>query len=540
MGLTNPGRALGRFSLLSISWKLLTLSGIPLFSTNLFLLASILALFVWLNLSFLIGALVWFIKITKAVPFEFVEVFRKDPFLALHFSLYSSMISLLLCLLPSAALFTLTIWPFGPPPPRSPLRWRLHKELYFDCSAVLSTDIFLSIRANVRPRSSQWIPTKLTSSPISFYSASASVSIPLQLFLGSPSIALFSFLNMYLRWRPNSSHVSRPYAVSLLPHGAPLKSPSMFCINFFSAPSHQRFTRMVSLSKRYQYHQIGTPPPSGQSRHHRLPLVVPYPTSILRGFVTSPTSHPDSFRSFILWAGSSSPNLLSHFRCGHTWSETKTLQIVLESFYLHSFAHASFYFSYGGSSFLPFLSSLEPAFFHCGVHPFLLMLPLWSPSLTKVRLSPTLTLCPLMIWYSGQTALFLFLLARAALASLPTALSVALRPLFPFRQAQYAQVFLLKPTPFCTLFAGLGSTNKSAIFLLFSYYLTLVLFSPPCSLLHLSSYLKLCGRSGRNCLLSSPVLSGYNGSPDTHFSRGTTRLISWPDRKRYLRPLQSL
>ena len=42
MGLTNLCRALGRFSLLSISLKLLTLSGIPLFSTNLFRLASIL------------------------------------------------------------------------------------------------------------------------------------------------------------------------------------------------------------------------------------------------------------------------------------------------------------------------------------------------------------------------------------------------------------------------------------------------------------------------------------------------------------------
>ena len=53
-------------------------------------------------------------------------------------------------------------------------------------------------------------------------------------------------------------------------------------------------------------------------------------------------------------------------------------------------------------------------------------------TLTKVRLSPTLTLFLLMIWYSGQTALFLILLARAAPAFLPTALSVALRPLFPF------------------------------------------------------------------------------------------------------------
>ena len=160
-------------------------------------------------------------------------------------------------------------------------------------------------------------------------------------------------------------------------------------------------------------------------------------------------------------------------------------------------------------------------------------------SLAKVRLSPTLTLSHLMIWYSGQTALFLLFLASAAPVFLPTALSVALRPLFPFRQAQYVPVFPLKPAPFCTLFAGLGSTNKSAISLLFSYYLTLVLSSPPCSLLHLSCYLKLCGRFGRNCLLS-PVLSGYNGSPDTRYSRGTTQLTSLPDGDRCLRPPQSL
>ena len=166
-------------------------------------------------------------------------------------------------------------------------------------------------------------------------------------------------------------------------------------------------------------------------------------------------------------------------------------------------------------------------------------LALINLTLANVRLSPTLTLPPLMIWYSGQTALFLFHLARAAPAFLPTALSVALRPLFRFRQALYVPAFPLKPAPFCTLFAGLDSSNKSAISLLF-YYLTLVLSSPPCPLLHLSSYLKLCGRSGRNCRLSPPVLSGYNGSPDTRFSRGTTRLTSWPDGERCLHPPQSL
>ena len=107
-------------------------------------------------------------------------------------------------------------------------------------------------------------------------------------------------------------------------------------------------------------------------------------------------------------------------------------------------------------------------------------------TLAKVWLSPTLTLYPLTIWHSGQTALFLFLMAKTAPAFLPTALSVALRPLFPFRQAQYVQVFPLKPAPFCTLFAGLGSTKKSAIsLLLLSDFCSVLatLLSPPSFLL---------------------------------------------------------
>ena len=159
MGLTNPGRALGRSCLLLISPKLL--SGIPLFSINSFRLASFLALLVGLNLFFLTGALVWFIKITKAAPFESVEVFRKDPFLVLFFSLFINDLS---ASLPSS----------------------LSCSLYADDLAIWS-------------RSSQWIPSKLTSRPAFSYSAPASVSIPLQPFLGSPSTALFPFLSMYLR-----------------------------------------------------------------------------------------------------------------------------------------------------------------------------------------------------------------------------------------------------------------------------------------------------------------------------------------------------
>ena len=202
------------------------------------------------------------------------------------------------------------------------------------------------------------------------------------------------------------------------------------------------------------------------------------------------------------------------------------MQIVLESFHVQLPAHASFY---PPREVLvacpPFL--LETCFPSLSSLPFLLHAPL---SLVKVRLSLTLTLSPLTIWCSGLTAL----------AYLPTALSVALRPLFPFRQAQFAQSSLLKPASFCTVFAGLSSTKKAAISLLFSYYLILVLSSPAYPLLHLFFYLNLSGRSGRNCLFSPPALSGCNGSPDTRFSRGTTRLMSWPDGERYLRPLQSL
>ena len=72
------------------------------------------------------------------------------------------------------------------------------------------------------------------------------------------------------------------------------------------------------------------------------------------------------------------------------------------------------------------------------------------------------------------------LLAKEALAYLPTgSLSVALRPPFSFKQAQYVQVFPLKPAPFGKLFADLGSTNKSATSHHLSSYLTLALSSAP-------------------------------------------------------------
>ena len=143
----------------------------------------------------------------------------------------------------------------------------------------------------------------------------------------------------------------------------------------------------------------------------------------------------------------------------------------------------------------------------------------------------------LTIWCSEQTALFLSLLEKTGLAYLPTALSVPSRSPFFFQQARYAQVFPLKLAPSCTLFAGLGNTNKSAISLLFSFYLTLALSLPPCSLLHLSFYLNLCQKLFS--LFSSSIrlqwAPGHSFLPDddaadilSHLNSSTHRFPRFP------------
>ena len=111
---------------------LLTLSGIPPFSIDSFRLVSLLALLVGLNLSFSDRCACVFYQNHKSRSFSSPSRCSARIHSWPRFILFSSMIFRPLCLLPSAALCTLTIWPFGPPPPRSPLRWRPHKKLCFD------------------------------------------------------------------------------------------------------------------------------------------------------------------------------------------------------------------------------------------------------------------------------------------------------------------------------------------------------------------------------------------------------------------------
>ena len=119
MGLTNPGRALGRFCLLLISPKLLILSGIPPFIIYSFRLASLLALLVGLNLFFLTGVLCVLSKSQKSILKRPSRCSARIRSLHCTF-LSSSMIFRPLYLLMSAALFTLTTWLFGPPLPLGP------------------------------------------------------------------------------------------------------------------------------------------------------------------------------------------------------------------------------------------------------------------------------------------------------------------------------------------------------------------------------------------------------------------------------------
>ena len=126
----------------------------------------------------------------------------------------------------------------------------------------------------------------------------------------------------------------------------------------------------------------------------------------------------------------------------------------------------------------------------------------------------------LVLWTDRSVPFFL---ARVALAYLPNARSVALRPPFPFRQVQYAQVFLLKPAPFCMLFAGL-STNKSATSLLFlfdSRFIPTPLSSPPSFLLSQTLW-----QIWQELSSLSSCSIRVQWIPNLRFSWGTTQLVS--------------
>ena len=134
------------------------------------------------------------------------------------------------------------------------------------------------------------------------------------------------------------------------------------------------------------------------------------------------------------------------------------------------------------------------------------------PSLAKMRLSLTLTLSHHTIWYFGQTALFLFLLAKAALVYLPTALSVALGPLFPFQQAQYVQAFYAEAC--AILHARCWSRQHQQVYHFTSHlfsYVTIALSSSPSFLLPQSLWQELFSLS--SCSIRLQRAPGHSFLP---------------------------
>ena len=154
-------------------------------------------------------------------------------------------------------------------------------------------------------------------------------------------------------WGPSKESLSVLYESFLLP------------LLTYASPGWFPFLSVTNITKLQCLHRAASSAITGCLSFFPVPLLLS----------TSHTSHR-LFSLFRLMSGHLSPNLVSHFRFGQTWSETKTLQIVLESFCVHSPAHASFYFSLEGFSCLPSLSSLESVHVHRGIHLYLSMLSL--------------------------------------------------------------------------------------------------------------------------------------------------------------------
>ena len=160
-------------------------------------------------------------------------------------------------------------------------------------------------------------------------------------------------------------------------------------------------------------------------------------------------------------------------------------------------------------------------------------------SLAKLRLSPILTLSPhdLVLWIDGSVP---FPLGKGGPGVLANCSLCGTEATLSFSAGSVCSSFSAEA---CAILHALCWSRQHQQFCHFSSLLLLsdsrsvlaTLSSPPSFLLSQTLW-----QIWQELSSLSPVLSGYNGCPDTRFSRGTTRPMSLPDGVRYLRPPQSL
>ena len=246
---------------------------------------------------------------------------------------------------------------------------------------------------------------------------------------------------------------------------------------------------MVSFSKLCQYYLIGTPSPSGQSRHLRLPLVLPI-LFLLHEVSLSPlrvTLTHFTFSSYELALRlSTSFSILGLTRLGvkprlciSFWRVFASTHPLMSPLICSREALLAFLPSppWNLSSFTVKSIFSSPCF--CFDPSFSCL----SAALAHLDFLPS---HDLVLWTDGSVPFVKSgsgVLTNCFLCGTDATLSYSASPVF--------QVFPLKPAPFRKLFAGTGSNNKSATSLFVYSCLTLDWFSPPCLLPRLSFYFNL-------------------------------------------------
>ena len=174
----------------------------------------------------------WFIKITKAVPFKYVVMFCKDPLLALYFSLSINDLSASPPSSVSCSLYTdnLAIWSSSPSVPTAVeatqgALFRLERWSEYWCLPLNPSKCEASFFL-VDPHQANLQPSLILLGSRLCFNLTPT-------FLGVTFDRIFSFSKHVSSLKVKFFHILRRYAVSLLPHGAlPKESLSVLYKSF--------------------------------------------------------------------------------------------------------------------------------------------------------------------------------------------------------------------------------------------------------------------------------------------------------------------